>query len=427
MQNLSFNYNPTKPGAAAFLSVISKRPAIAILENNILVQAEPGNVRLIASNLDTFAVIDLRRDDTGADSFAFVVSKDILNHMKPGNIQYDSEQQTATVNGFRFPTDQAKQFPAVPDTLAPHCPIDPAQIARLLKYATRDEMRPAMTGVNIGPKLCASDGQRLITAPGIETLDFVCTPASFWGKLKSPGMISRPTEPGKYFAYKGDGVQIITRSISQKYPDFAAVIPESPKYYITADLEKLTAAVNHVLPAANKTTKQIFFDILPGAVKIWTQDIDTGTAAAAVVQNTTTNAPGTAAAFNGSFLLQMLKDTTGPSVLISFDAESKPFRWKGNAGELYLLMPVIIYDQDHMTPGAKVTAASEYREYYETGNAAGLDEYQIKNANEKRGELETLWNSEPVQKLKYDEIRESFTYELTGETIYTFRNPSYQL
>lgn len=401
---------------AAFQTITKSRHALAVCDY-IMIQVEPGNVSFAASDLETFATWDeLRHDNTG-DTFSFLVDPAILTRLTTvQDLEYNPESQTVKVDGFTFGTIPAEDFPMVPEipTTRSHS-MKATTLQHLSQFTTKDQMRPAMTGINIGPELCASDGHRLIKAPGIECTPFVLPCVKILSKLKGDIIIQEP-QGTSYARIYAERCSFMIRTINQKYPDFNAVIPDpaNAKYFVSMDSETLYNAIVKILPAANKTTSQIFFDILENTVKLTAKDVDTGNSAQTEIDRHT-NRQYTRIAFNGKLFVSMLKGQKG-NFTLQFNGETKPFVWR--SGEyLNLIMPVIAYNEEGEMEGPTldIIMPAAYHTAITEGTHAGLTETDTEEIQRKTAGLTLIrWE-------------ETHSNPRTGakNNIYTFHNPKY--
>jgi len=403
---------------AAFQAITKGRHTLAICDY-VMIHVEPGNVSFVASDLDTFATWDeLRHDNTG-DTFSFLIEPTFLTRITSiQDIEYNEEAQTVKVDGFTFGTIQADDFPIVPEipTTQSHS-MKATTLQHLAQFVTKDQMRPAMTGINIGPELCASDGHRLIKAPGIECTPFVLPAAKILSKLKGDIIIQEP-QGTKYARIYAERCSFLIRTINQQYPDFNAVIPDpaNTRYFVSMDSETLYNAIVKILPAANKVTNQIFFDILENTIRLTAQDIDTGNSAKIEIDRHT-NRQWTRISFNGKFLASMLKGQKG-NFTLQFNGETKPFVWR--SGEyLNLIMPVIAYNEagENEGPAIDIILPAAYHTAITQGTHAGLTVTDAEEIARKTAGL-TL--------IRWEETHPG-AYGRQPRNIYTFHNPKYQL
>ncbi len=401
---------------AALLTIPNGRSLI--IGENVLIQVEPNNIRITVTDVHgTFAIWDERRHDLGNDTFAFCVDPKFLAQIATiQEAEYNAEEQRVMVNGFTFATTPADDFPAVPEvptTQNHYLPV--SRLQHLAHFVTKDELRPAMTGINIGPELCASDGHRLITAQGIECRPFILPVRRFLAKLKGDIIIQEP-EANNYARIYAERCDFLIKVIEAPYPDFKAVIPdpENAKYFVSCDSEALYNSIVKILPAANKVTQQIFFDILQSTIKLTAQDIDMGTQAKTYIDRYT-NREHTRISFNGKYLASMLKGQKG-NFTLKFNSETKPFVWQ--SGEFFnLIMPVIAHNEagEIEGPAIDIIMPAAYHTAITEGTNAGLTETDAEELARKTAGLILI---------RWEETQPG-AYDRQPRNMYTFHNPNY--
>ena len=429
----SFQLTMPKHILAAFLTVPPKgRKATLTITEGIMVSVTPGYIRLQATDLTTSVYWDGYADSE--DTFSFVAPIAFLQHfVKVGTpFEYNHVERYISVSGFKMATDSADDFPKLPThPTGTMYDIDPDQVANMLTFACTDDMRPAMCGINIGSKLCASDGHRLITAPGIETDPFILPNCKFWAKLKTATIQTgkQLTDSGEtkvcdYIQVKSERVTFLVRRIGSAYPDFKAVIPATPAHSITVNAEELYKSLTFILPASNKQANQVFIDVLPNQLKVHTYDEHEESEAKSIISNTHTNRPGIQIAFNGKFLASLIKDVKC-IIDLKFDTVRKPFVFLHPNGETRLIMPVVIcneyeHEKKAPSPGIDKILSLKYEDYLRYGDASALTSEERSEADKYGTCIGSTYN--PLY--KYDQAGNRLP---AVDKIYTFANPKYTL
>lgn len=136
--------------------------------------------------------------------------------------------------------------------------------------------------------------------------------------------------------------QTILACIDEKYPNYAAVIPDYD-LYMEFDAKEFVKQVKKVLPAANKTTNQIVFH-LNGSINLKTQDLDFGNEMQSDMPYISKDFKDTDIGFNGKYLLTSLSafksdklrmySGGNPNRAAIFTADQQK--------EIVLLMPVML-------------------------------------------------------------------------------------
>jgi len=366
----------------ALMAVISKSPALVETEL-IRVKKEGEKLTLISTNLETFALVfyNVILAETAGPDFDFLTDpKGLVSIHKDRKIQiqYNKEGQpkaagtgARTFEVYNLGEGFKTTFPELPelDQAPVKNTFDTKALIFALSLATKDEMRPAMTGISLGANICSSDGHRLLRIPGADfqrsdlpkpitgTMGLVLPPVKYLAKIKGPVNIGfcKKTNTDYNSAWyinieTQDKSQFYMRAINQSYPDFNAVIPLNNANTLGLNTKELAQAINEVLPAANRTTSQIRLSRPAGSdtLEIYTMDLDFNSEARVKIPL----APGSsfegAVYFSGKFLLSMLKGFPDPDIKFEISVPTKPVIFKGGPDNwLFLLMP---YYRD---PGAK--------------------------------------------------------------------------
>lgn len=233
-------------------------------------------------------------------------------------------------------------------------------------FTTSDELRPAMTGVNVSCEgsgvinIAASDGHKLVATKINNTtiadsFDFVLPKKAItnieFKKLKTNTEVTCYAAASHcriVYAQNDFDIEYHIRLITQKYPDFNAVIPdikdcvkmamnkkellsalEMCKYFVHDETHEIRIHGNGVIN--NETNIRGYEDFFSVKLSISFEPI---------------TAQFSVAAFNAIFLEQIVKQVKGNDVMFYFINTHKPFliveefeRHK----TINLIMPVIIY------------------------------------------------------------------------------------
>lgn len=237
-------------------------------------------------------------------------------------------------------------------------------IKRVSAFTTTDELRPAMTGVNIIGKMeeqtvtfVASDGHKLIryTLPtaGVHKDFSVVITKSFANKLAAFKNINAVTfsTSGLYveIEFFVDELEVCFRNriINQTYPDFNAVIPVDQPRAFAVNKKEFINKLMEVDVWTNKTTHQIVVDLKEKTIS--TKDLDFRTDYS-VKFNPQTEWEDRMV-FNCRFLLELLKVTDQDELIFQYNVSDKPHVLGkvtkpvtiNNENELLLIMPIIEY------------------------------------------------------------------------------------
>jgi DNA polymerase-3 subunit beta len=154
----------------------------------------------------------------------------------------------------------------------------------------KEEMRPAMMGTLLelseeGLRFVATDGHRLVNLLNkkitSESLSQYIIPEKAISVLqkildeKDVKLYLSKT----HISFKLSDIELITRLIGQKYPDFKAVIPLENEFSLQVKTKELHDAIKRMLLFATTNTKRVKFSITADKIEISAEDIDLGSSA----------------------------------------------------------------------------------------------------------------------------------------------------
>lgn len=206
--------------------------------------------------------------------------------------QFLLEHETAVTvsegkRSIKLSGDKVEEFPKCPDYkswdhvgfLAEEamCAIQTA-----LKFVTKDDLRPAMTGVYIGKDIAATDAHRLYWQP-LNEVTYIPVERSFILPAKTARILLTVggawhidgDDKGNVSFINEDNVVVICRTIDAKYPEYTVVIPDVKDSVadLVVDVKSLRNEIKNALKFANASTHQVVLD-LNGSVNIQSQDVD---------------------------------------------------------------------------------------------------------------------------------------------------------
>lgn len=210
-----------------------------------------------------------------------------------------------------------------------------------LKFTSKDDLRPVMTGVFLGNDIASTDGHRLYFQPIEPMLDSFIMPAkSVKILLLIGGTWSIYSNGERVLFINDEGVMVYTRSIEGRYPDYPVVIPTGMgNVLLSAPLRGLMAEVKNAIKFSNKSTSLVKIS-LNGKVNISSQDVDFGYEYSTDLDDAkVVKREDLEIAFNGKFLNEMLAEQpTDKPVRIKMWAQNKA----AIINDHFLLMPLMI-------------------------------------------------------------------------------------
>ncbi|PIQ08866.1 MAG: DNA polymerase III subunit beta [Ignavibacteriales bacterium CG18_big_fil_WC_8_21_14_2_50_31_20] len=155
---------------------------------------------------------------------------------------------------------------------------------------SKEEMRPAMMGTLLefeeeGLRFVATDGHRLANLikhtikPEIEILEKYVIPEKAISVLQK---ILDEKEVKVYMSnthisFKLNDIELITRLIGQKYPEYRSVIPLENEFELKVKTKELLSAIKRMmLFSTTSSTRRVKFSISENSLEISAEDVDMG-------------------------------------------------------------------------------------------------------------------------------------------------------
>jgi len=238
----------------------------------------------------------------------------------------------------KFPTQEAADFPRVPDLKAEtKITIDGPSLARLISRsayaASTDSARPQLSGVQMhgGDKqilLVATDGHRLARAGrkgafGGLTKDGVIVPGRALAAVsRTAEEATSPVEieiaaarnQAGFSAQVGDyRVQVLVRLLQGPYPNYEQVIPKSNPREVVVSRGELLEAVDIVASHADNVTRQVRVSVADG-----TQGVSSATELGAGRHEIGAEYHGESMeiGYNATYLMEMLRSLESEKVVL---------------------------------------------------------------------------------------------------------------
>jgi len=349
---------------------IHTNPILAITED-FLVDISLGVMTITATNLETSIStrMDVESKEDGAVAIPAKILLETLKALPNQQIAFDIDHEQrslvlTTENGmYKMAVDPPDDFPALPSSDDKEILIPVGHLVGGINYTifatTSDEMRPAMTGVNVVVdfnkiSFVASDGHKLVRYHALGTSTEQT--GSFVVPKKAMALLrgAAPTEGNTYLKYnkshvffRFDDTEVICRLINQSYPDFNAVIPVNNKNVLYISRTHLLGALRRINIFANRTTNQVFFRLADNSLTITTKDMDFSNEASEQLSCEFEGDPMDIA-FNARFFIELLNALSQEDIHLTMSVPSKPVliypdEQLEHEEVMMLIMPVIIY------------------------------------------------------------------------------------
>lgn len=343
--------------------VIATNNTLPILDH-VLFDLSENQLRLIASDLETTisANIEVSSTDKGVIALPAKLLLDMLKTFPEQPLTFVLEDNgtveisasngkyaLASVSGEDFPKpialDASSSIKLQGDILA-------TAISKTLFAAGNDDLRPVMSGVFFqctpnGVTFVATDAHKLVK---YERTDIQASAQAEFIMPKKPlnllkGILAGSesevsltyNENNASFAF--ENIEIISRLIDGKYPNYEAVIPKENPNILSVSRTQFLSSVRRVSIFSNRTTHQIRLKMAGAEIQISAEDVDYSNKADERL-NCTYQGDDLQIGFNSRFLSEMLSALDCDEVQL---AMSLPNR----AG---LLTPL-----DHLDPGEQIT------------------------------------------------------------------------
>ena len=152
---------------------------------------------------------------------------------------------------------------------------------------SKEEMRPAMMGTlfefgDDGLRLVTTDGHRLVNMlnkniKAAFNQQYVVPERAVSVLLKVLNEKDVKIHLTKtYVSFKLNDIELITRLISQKYPDFASVIPLENEFFMKVNTRDIHESIKRMMLFSTSSTRRVKFSITTDALEISAEDLDIG-------------------------------------------------------------------------------------------------------------------------------------------------------
>lgn len=213
--------------------------------------------------------------------------------------------------------------------------------------ASRDELRPSMTGVYFdGSNAVATDAHKLVKIGFGRKLsnDSVIIPTKSLNVVKSLLNESCDVKIGdKKALFEDLGVKVYTNLIDEKYPNYEAVIPQHFTGSVSINRKVLLDAVNRLLLSSDPNTHRITLDFTSqeGSLLISSSDDVMGLNGMEEIE-CKFEGDALRIGLNGRFLVDALKTFSAELIELQFITPDKAMIVKVSDEHIILLMPVLI-------------------------------------------------------------------------------------
>jgi DNA polymerase-3 subunit beta len=329
-----------------------------------------GNV-LSVTGTDLDLTIQVTEEVIGIDDGTCVVparlSTDIVRRLEPGAVTFANDDDHITISAarsnFKLRTYPVVEFPAVgrtseATTQLPEAALSEA-VRQVVRAASHDDARPLLTGVLLSRvdgsiRMVATDSYRMAMRdlPGIGVLpgeEDLLVPARALAELQrlpsrsagddAPGQVGVAASSNEITFWQGN-VQISTRLLEGRYPDYNQLIPDHYPNRLHLGKESFLAALRRVQLLVRDNTTPVRLSMRQGGVDLTVVSQEVGDASESVDGDFT--GEDLVIAFNPSYLIDGTEAVQGDEVIVESADASRAATVRGADDDhfRYLLMPV---------------------------------------------------------------------------------------
>jgi DNA polymerase-3 subunit beta len=326
---------------------------------------------LSVTGTDLDLTIQVTDEVIGIDDGSCVIparlSTDIVRRLEPGAVTFADEGDHITISAarstFKLQTYPVVEFPPVAKTSEPMTQLSEdalgEAIRQVVRAASHDDGRPLLTGVLLSRldgvlRLVATDSYRMAlrdlsganTIPGEEDL---LVPARALSELQRlPGGAAEGPDAhhvgvaasSNEITFWQGKVQITTRLLEGRYPDYKQLIPDQYPNRLHLGKESFLAALRRVQLLVRDNTTPVRLSMRSGGVDLAVQSQDVGDAAETVDGDY--SGEDLVIAFNPSYLIDGVEAVSGDEVIVESADATRAATVRGAEDDSfrYLLMPV---------------------------------------------------------------------------------------
>ena len=353
--------------------VIASKNTIPILDC-FLFELHENQLTITAADSETRMITSIEVQEVSGSGVFAIPSKSLLDSLKelPDQpVAFDINDETLELfiyyeNGkYNFIAEHGDEYPqakplredAVKITFSADHLL--TGISRTLFATAEDDLRPVMNGIYFDISAeniiyVASDGHKLVrfkdfSAKGNQQASFILPkkPANLLKTVlpKESGNVTIGFDDSNAYIQLGK-IEIISRLIEGRYPNYNGVIPKGNPYKVTVDRVLITNALKRVTVFANPTSSLVKLSVSSDAIVVSTQDIDYSTSAEEKVACLYDGEP-LSIGFKGTYLIEILNNIPSSEVVLELADPSRaglmlPAENEENEDLLMLLMPMML-------------------------------------------------------------------------------------
>ena len=353
-------------GLARVTPVAGRNTQLPILQN-VLLQLKDGVLHLTCTDLEIgiHTIVPGKVEEEGSCTVVARKFIEYIQHLPttdPIEITLKKNSIYVKTTGFeaQFPTTTDDDFPLLPQVggdqeITLSATVLCQGLTRAIFAAARDDTRPEIHSVFVVGdgqhlRIAATDSFRL--AEEVITLDEPTNSFSFLLPLATAQEVVRlfgdqekvallPHE--NHIAFHGDGLELSSRLIDGKYPDYQQIIPTSFKTTGQVDQEALVRALKTLMVFLPRDSRRVQLKVNPSAGTIQLSVAGSDTGAGTVVLDFTGEGDELEVLFNIQYLLEGVQYIPTDDCRIQFVGSADPAVFgpiKEGDTYKYVVMPI---------------------------------------------------------------------------------------
>lgn len=367
-----------KRGLAVVGHAVAGKSTLPVL-SNILISTDEGRLKLAATNLEIGITcwIGAKIEEEGAITVPAKLLTDYVGGLPNDKLLLAADMRTQVLNvqcGREFKANmkgiESEEFPIIP-TVSDRTPTVafPPDVLReaidqVAFAAATDDTRPVLAGVLMRLKgttatFAAADGFRLsvrtitLPEPVAEPMDVIVPARALLELGRIIGDVEGNVEvtvtpSGGQVLFHTEQMDLVSRLIEGKFPDFERIIPQGHSTRTVLDTQELAKAVKlasyFATASANiiKLTMESGGELGPGKLTISANAAEVGDNQSSL--DGMVNGEGGQIALNVKFLTEALNALKTPQVAFETQTPQSPgvFRPIGAEGYIHIVMPMTV-------------------------------------------------------------------------------------
>ncbi len=326
--------------------VINNNNTIPVLDN-FLFELNGKNLKITASDLETTmtANLEVESDDTASFLLPAKLLFDTVKSLptQPLTFMFDDKHQMEIINDYgkySFSYLDAEDYPTpveMDEAQSVNLPsgILAEAISKTIFATGNDDLRPTLTGIlfEFSPEtlnFIATDAHKLVK---YERNDLKADTETEFIMPKKPLQILKNYLGGfdtdvnieyddRNARFSFGNMELLSRLINGKYPNYRAVIPAENPNILTVDRQKFLDAVKRIAIFANQATHLIRLSMTGSELKISAEDIEFSNKAEERLPSNY-NGEDMEMGFNSKFLIEMLSNLDSDEVSMHMSIPSR--------------------------------------------------------------------------------------------------------